>query len=292
MKAAEMLATALGRALFPLRFRGKARVAQTAAHAVSFVTPRARCSPAKGATMTVVLADRIQAQMWAGAYQPETSRILSRSLRQRGVFLDVGAHVGYFSMLAAAHVGTNGQVYAFEPDPMCFEALAHNANGLPQINALNVAVSDSTIGETLFRTPRSDEWGWSTVVPPPGPARDEIPIEAITLDGWNIQRRLNRLDAMKVSAQGFEPRILDGARGLLESLRPLVLINADRENLVRAGFEPDAVEERLTAVSFASWRIFNRHGIDTGLVLGVCADEMERYERVFDSAGISLTRVG
>jgi FkbM family methyltransferase len=289
MSIGETVATAVGRALAPLRFRGKARVAQSAARVVSLVSPRAHCSPSPGTTLDVLLRDRIQAHMWARAYQMETMHLLRALLAPGDTFLDVGAHIGYFSVLAAGRVGAHGRVDAFEPDPGCFEALARNAERLPQLRAWNAAVADAEEKQTLYRSPRGDEWGWSTLVAPPDESREQVVVETITLDGWaRGPGALEQLDAVKVNAQGSEPRILDGARDIIASFAPVLLVGADPTCLARAGFDAESVAERLADLHYSVWRIESRRGQNTGVLLGAPRSERVESER---AAGASVRLV-
>jgi FkbM family methyltransferase len=280
MNVGETVATAVGHVLAPLGFRGKARVAQSTARVVSLVSARAQCSPAPGTTLDVLLQDRIQSHMWARAYQLETVQLLSALLASGDTFLDVGAHIGYFSVLGAGLVGEEGRVDAFEPDPGSFAALARNAERLPQLNAWNVAAADRDERQTLYRSPRADEWGWSALVPPPGEEREQVVIDTVTLDGWaRGPRALARLDVVKINAQGSEPRILDGARDVIESFSPLLLVGADASNLARSGFGPEAMPERLAALRYAVWRIESSRGRETGVLLGAPLVTAVTYER-------------
>ena len=91
--------------------------------------------------------------MALGAYEErEVSYVLSR-LRPGDAFLDVGAHVGYFTLPAAKAVGPGGQVIAIEPSPDSVSLLRANAelNGLGWITVFEVAASDHNGSRSLFR---------------------------------------------------------------------------------------------------------------------------------------------
>src|SRR5271165_6466052 len=79
---------------------------------------------------------------------------MRRHVRPGMVVLDIGAHVGFFTLMFARAVGGNGAVFAFEPIPLTFAILKQNLalNGIDTVEAINVAASDHD-GELEFRIP-------------------------------------------------------------------------------------------------------------------------------------------
>src|SRR5918992_4538789 len=100
--------SAFGRGLSLAHFRGKGRLGMRAARLASRVSTEAYCSPCRGATMRVDLRDRIQTLMWCGAYERETKLVFHVFISRGSTVVDVGANVGYFSVLAAALAGEAG----------------------------------------------------------------------------------------------------------------------------------------------------------------------------------------
>jgi tRNA G37 N-methylase Trm5 len=90
-------------------------------------------------------------QMVNGAWERDTVRLFERILRAGDVVVDIGAHVGYFTLIAARSVGPEGRVYAFEPDPENYALLVRNIelNGYQNIMPIQKAVWNLT---DLFRS--------------------------------------------------------------------------------------------------------------------------------------------
>ena len=61
--------------------------------------------------------------MWGGCYEPHVRHSLEVLLSPGDMFIDVGGHIGYHSVLGASLVGSRGRVIAFEADPRNFERL-------------------------------------------------------------------------------------------------------------------------------------------------------------------------
>ena len=93
-----------------------------------------------GKTAAVDLSDRIQRLMWAAAYEPLVTRCLMALLRPGDTFVDVGAHIGFFSLIASSQVGPTGQVYAFEANYDRFKELQSNAAAYPWLVCYSWAV--------------------------------------------------------------------------------------------------------------------------------------------------------
>src|SRR5712671_3480790 len=98
-----------------------------------------------GATMEVRLSDLIQSRIYFfGVWEPQLTKFMSQRLAPGDSFIDVGANVGYYTLLAAAIVGEKGRVCAIEASPSIFSLLQRNVklNSFRNIDLQNVAASD------------------------------------------------------------------------------------------------------------------------------------------------------
>jgi FkbM family methyltransferase len=222
----------VGRGLSKRRFPGKHRFVHRFGRAVSKVCPEADCFPHPRGRLTVRLADRAERLMWAGCYEPGLALVLNRMLRPGMVFVDVGAHVGYFTVLAAVLVGPDGAVYAFEPDPECFERLVLSTKTYGWVRPARCAVGDEAGETAFFRTPRAEETGWGTIFPT-GEPRRELRVPMITLDGSLAELGARRVDFIKIDVEGAEARVLQGAEKTIDRFRPAVYFEANAVCLKR-----------------------------------------------------------
>jgi len=104
-----------------------------------------------------------------GEFEPDTSVVVRKLLRKGDVVVDVGANIGYYSLLFSRCVGTDGHVYSFEPVPQLASALRKNAdlNQFEQITLSNLALSDHN-GEARFYVGPEDNSGLSSLRQPRG----------------------------------------------------------------------------------------------------------------------------
>ena len=132
-----------------------------------------------------------------------------------GVFVDVGAHVGRYSVRMARTVQ---KVFAVEPNPPSLDGLRENVmlNGLLNVEVVPYAASDR-IGTVDLFDPKGVESSGSSYVVPGEMYRTD------TLDRL-IGRRQPRIDLMKIDVEGHEGAVLRGARGILDTQRPHLYI--------------------------------------------------------------------
>lgn len=98
-----------------------------------------------GARFHCVRADFIQRRIaFFGLFEPNLTYFLAAALKPGDVFIDVGANIGYFTLLAAGKVGPAGKVHAIEASPGTYELLMANLrrNGVGNVTAVNMAVAD------------------------------------------------------------------------------------------------------------------------------------------------------
>ncbi len=166
----------------------------------------------------------------------ETEAFLANVRAGMCVF-DVGANIGYYTLLAARAVGPSGRVYAFEPEPRNFSLLMRSIaeNGFTNIRPLPVAVSDKAGIVRLHL----DDANFGAHSFHPGSVRTSsgrfVEVEAMTLDSFGDEAR--SFDAgilVKVDVQGAEALVVDGGRRLFGLPRITALMEIWPEGLARA----------------------------------------------------------
>ena len=134
---------------------------------------------------------------------------------RRAVFVDVGAHIGKYSVLAGRILRDSGNVVAIEPDPDNFKALAGNVrlNGLDNVSLFNIGCW-SQDGSRVLHQQVGDLGGHSLVDKTRG---GSITVPVRTLDGLLSEQPLGRVDIIKLDVQRAEVEVLKGARATIES---------------------------------------------------------------------------
>ena len=145
--------------------------------------------------------------------EPRERRFLWSQVEPGMVVFDIGANLGFYTLLLADRVGPQGRVHAFEPDPLSCELLRRRAAGHANIDINQTAVGDREGTITLYinRSNRAD----NRVHPSLGAETAEaVDVPLTTLDAYCAARKIERIDAVKMDIQGAEVSALEGFRGI------------------------------------------------------------------------------
>ncbi len=180
-----------------------------------------------------------------------TTHLFKAAVKSGGVVCDMGAFVGYYTLLAARRVGSTGKVYAFEPDPRSFEFLDLNIrnNGFADIvTAIPKALSNEAGEAPYYRVDWNRRWN-SLVVRGVGVAASAVP--TMTLDQFFSQGR-ECVDVIKMDIEGAEMRALEGM-GQTVSRTPGMIMFAEchPHGLRVSGSTSKEFVERLKAIGFS-----------------------------------------
>lgn len=219
-------------ALWPLRLyahiapteRGGYRLVRAARTLVPRSAWRGSFAVPGGLTLNLDLATYPDCCMAVGLYELDTYRTLRQLLPAGTGFLDVGANLGYFSLLAARWVGPRGRVDSIEPDPLNRQRLQDNlaANALAgRVTVHAIAASDHA-GELRLWHPDGDDANHgmaSTVVVPQGASREFV-VQAERLADVIAQCP----DVVKMDVEGAELSALKGMEPWFKGERPPKLV--------------------------------------------------------------------
>lgn len=157
---------------------------------------------------------------WLGWYEIRKRQAFESKIPAGAVVYDVGANVGYYSLLAAILAGKAGHVYAFEPLPRNVDFLRRHVilNKLEDnITVFEVAVSDRT-GEAAFDLGASASMGHLADT-------GEIKVKQVRLDDMWAAGEVKPPDFMKIDVEGAEFEVLNGARKLLKTHQPILFLD-------------------------------------------------------------------
>jgi FkbM family methyltransferase len=169
-----------------------------------------------------------------GSKEPRSVGILPELLEPYMVAFDVGANIGYYSLIVAGLVGEKGQVHAFEPTPALAERIRLNRalNGLTQIEVNQVAVAEAT-GTAFLHISLEDPEANSLFHMEAG--TNQISVSTTTLDAYAADGGIDRIDFIKIDCEGSELNVLRGATRLLNTRDPIVLLECNSASLSACG---------------------------------------------------------
>ena len=158
-----------------------------------------------------------------GSGEPEVQCALAKHLRPGMVFYDLGANIGFFTLIGARLVGEKGRVFSFEADPEVCNRLRENVtrNNLSWVSVEQKAIWSKS-GPLQFRRANpseSPDRGVGFVVNGPDPAA--IVVEGLSLD--ECLRTMPAPDFIKCDVEGGEVEMIRGAGELLSAKRPIMM---------------------------------------------------------------------
>ena len=199
--------------------------------------------PLRGAYIRTPKLSRVSFAL--GTYQLHVTRALQASAKPGMVVYDLGAHIGYFSLVLSRCVGPSGQVFAFEPDPANQRALMRNleTNRATNVKVVPKVVAD-TSGSVVFAAFDFSSVSHIATQRTPDDAR-LIDLPSISLDDFVYREGNPPPAAIKIDVEGAEPRVLAGAERLLRDARPVVVVEVSPRTVA-------AVERRFSNLGYRS----------------------------------------
>jgi FkbM family methyltransferase len=215
---------------------------------------RATVSTQFGFKMELHLHDWVDQHIYAsGTYEEMTARTMAALLSPGDTCIDVGANVGFFTMLMATCVGSQGFVCAFEPSPPTRARLLRNVrlNQATQVTVREEAVTDID-GECLFFGGPDDHSGVASLRPGQASGRT---YEVHTCRLTTCLPESLRPSLIKLDIEGAEYLALHGMSEMLQTQHPDLIVEISRPQLADMGSSPSEVCALLTQWGYRMYRI-------------------------------------
>lgn len=211
-----------------------------------------------GLKMLLTLKDWVQYNIFIyGQYEPNESKLIKKICTNTTVMFDIGANVGYFSMIAASS-NTKNLVFAFEPVKKNFDRARYNfdLNKLSNIKIFkNVVSNNNDVVNINIGNERN--WGMSSVVQHDFLSGEKEEVKSIVLDDFIKEQGVKKLDIVKIDVEGFELNVLKGMDNTIKELKPKILIEILDKNLNSNGNSAEDIYSLLWSYGYKSYRILN-----------------------------------
>lgn len=165
---------------------------------------------------------------WLGIYEPEMQRVFDKELKLGDVVYDIGANVGYYSLLSSKLVGPYGRVYCFEPDESNVDFLKRH---IQMNNAYNCIVQEVAVGRTTGQTYFKVEENCAL-----GHVTDEITntrVDIVSIDELVNSGMISPPNLIKCDIQGNEYDAMLGASKTISTYRPKILLSTHSDDLFK-----------------------------------------------------------
>lgn len=238
--------------------------------------------------MEVMLPEPVSLYIFRyGFFEADLTAMLVSRVRPGDVVYDVGAHFGYFSLLASALVGDTGRVFSFEPTPGTYAVLKRNLAGHPNAEAIQAAMSDKR-GQATFSDFGVRYSAFNSVLAPrlDAATRDRLKPAKHVVETWNMDRFVEERGKpptfVKIDAESAELAILSGMTNVLREHRPVVSIEVGDMDVPGAPRSREIVDF-MASVGYEPYEFDGR-----GLVRHEPRTEYRYTNLLFAPAGVSL----
>lgn len=213
----------------------------------------------EGFYMLLTPSEHIQRQLfWYGHYEQALGNLVKKILQPGYVFFDIGANIGYFSLIAANNAPTS-KIISFEPVKNLFQKLRENIsiNSIGNITAVNAAIGELNEEKELFIS-ADDNLGMSSFQPPENFSGRKEKVKVISIDSWFKTARLSRVDLIKLDIEGSELAALKGMQEVLHNFKPLIIAEINPDTLGLFNLTPVDIFAYLNKLEFNGYGISER----------------------------------
>jgi FkbM family methyltransferase len=210
-----------------------------------------------------------------GIHERENSIFLLHnfSLKEHEIALDIGANLGWFSVLLSRLSEDGSLIYSFEPDEANFNLLKYNlsSNGCENVKPVKLAVSNEVGISTFFKYPLKNT-GRHSLLPKDG--LEKVHVETTTLDSFLLNNELSRVKYLKIDIEGYEYFALLGATNLL-SFNPIIMME----------YSPHLYSECCSAdklIGLLSSRSYKPFILNNGILKEISFEELLNTDKQID----------
>ena len=187
-----------------------------------------------------------------GVWEKYETELIHSLIKPGDIVVDIGANIGYYTLIVAKLTGRSGKVYSFEPEPNNFQLLSKNinVNGYSNCTPIQKALSNKKGQMKLFLN--STNLGAHSFIDDTSNRRSgEVNVDTIPLDVYfGSQVKSNKIDFIKMDAEGAEGLVISGAKTLLKENDLKILMEFWPTGLRKLGTEPLQMLKELEGFGF------------------------------------------
>ncbi|MBD2345485.1 FkbM family methyltransferase [Anabaena subtropica] len=162
---------------------------------------------------------------WLGSYEYDKQILFEQTITEGSIVFDLGAHTGFYTLLASTLVGSQGKVFAFEPMPTNFKYLKQHLqlNRISNVTVMESAVSDTT-GIDYFELNSSSFQGQLS-------SKGTLEVKTVSLDHLIAKGEIPKPNYIKIDVEGAEIKVLTGAKNMLMNAHPTIFLATHSDEL-------------------------------------------------------------
>jgi FkbM family methyltransferase len=201
-------------------------------------------------------------EIYRNKFEPDEGQFINDFLMEGDIFVDIGANIGLYTLMAARKIGSAGKVYSFEPTQTTFKRLLDNIaiNGFKNIIPVNKALSDKNGSfEMNVSCDGFDGWNSFVKITRGSKARTET-VETIKVDSFFHDNKIwGNISLIKIDVEGWEKFvILGGEEHFKRPESPVLIIEFVDQNTINAGYTCKELFQLLVSFGYTLYSIKDR----------------------------------
>jgi FkbM family methyltransferase len=201
--------------------------------------------------------DSILSRLIYDGFEKDETDYLTKILKKGDVFVDIGANIGLFSLIASKIVGDEGTVLSFEPAPLTFSRLNENVklNNLKNIDTRNIGLSNKK-GEFTFYVSNNGYDAWNSFAPSQDNKLEstlQIPVSTLDMELKDIDK--TKIKLVKIDVEGWEKFVLFGGKDFFVNFNPIVMVEFTEANTFNAGYPVYEIYDIMQDLGYVWYRI-------------------------------------
>ncbi len=208
----------------------------------------------------------LDAMLAEGAFETVEMRFVENFLKPGMTVIDIGAHHGFYTLLASKQVGAAGKVYAFEPSPRERKRLKRHLrlNKCANVQIEGLALGSENGEADLFVVEGAEDYCNSLRAPMVEAETRKIAVTVTTLDDYLSRNAIPRVDFIKLDVEGAELGVLRGAEKLLSKApRPVLLVEVYDIRTAPWGYAAKDIVGFLAGMGYQWYRLLERGAVET-----------------------------
>jgi FkbM family methyltransferase len=166
-------------------------------------------------------------RFFKGTYEKERTEMFLKIIKEGDIFYDIGAHFGFYSLIASQIIGDKGKIYAFEPHPYNLKILRKHIelNNITNVVIISAAVSDRP-GKAKFAYGTGTGTGHLS-------EKGDIEVDTVSIDDLIQKKEILPPSIIKIDVEGAEILVLKGAWNTITLFYPVIFLAAHSTELLR-----------------------------------------------------------
>jgi len=184
-------------------------------------------------------------------YEKENFLLVQEHVKKDDVVIDIGAHIGLMAVVFGKQVGKNGRVYSFEPTPASFEILQRTIR-LNHLNGIVVPVNKavSSVSGTAIFNVNNEDVSNSIVSYEYNKTHGQVTVPTVSIDDFVKEKKLQRLNFIKIDAEGVELDVLKGAGQTLSDFECKMILALHPAAIAAKGDSLEAIYDLVAGAGY------------------------------------------